>query len=87
MPQDQKKVSELQYSREAINSLLLWASGQPIDIVELQRRISIALDLMLAFLAVPLAKLILRAVACTGIFFSLIYFSYENIRKSPIAGF
>lgn len=73
----------LRIEQESVQSELLWEAGQRIDIAELQRRFAIPLGtLILAFLAVPLAKLTPRGGIYGNILLAaLIYFSYENIRK------
>jgi lipopolysaccharide export system permease protein len=79
----EKRATEIQYEQEAVPSLLLWSNGRLLDLVELQRRFAIPLGVMiLAFLAVPLAKLSPRGGVYGNMLFAfLIYFSYENIRK------
>ncbi len=79
----EKKTSTLQLDLEAVESIPLWISGRTVDIAELQRRISIPLGIIvLAFLAVPLAKLSPRSGIYGNIFLAfIIYFSYENLRK------
>ncbi len=79
----ERQSTEVQYEQEAVDSLLLWGSGRLLDLVELQRRFAIPLGIMLlAFLAVPLAKLTPRGGMYGNMLLAfLIYFSYENIRK------
>lgn len=79
----EKRSSEVRYDQESVQTLLLWKAGQRIDIAELQRRFSIPLGiLLLAFLAVPLAKTAPRGgVYGNMLLAALIYFSYENVRK------
>ncbi|NOT83183.1 MAG: LPS export ABC transporter permease LptF [Methylococcaceae bacterium] len=79
----ERQPTEVQYEQEAVNSLILWGSGRLLDLVELQRRFAIPLGIMLlAFLAVPLAKLAPRGGVYGNMLLAfLIYFSYENIRK------
>ncbi|MEQ1635645.1 MAG: LPS export ABC transporter permease LptF [Methylococcales bacterium] len=79
----ERHATEVQYEQEAVGSVLLWGSGRLIDLVELQRRFAIPLGiLVLAFLAVPLAKLAPRGGVYGNMLLAfLIYFSYENIRK------
>ncbi|MFI3137070.1 MAG: LPS export ABC transporter permease LptF [Methylococcaceae bacterium] len=75
--------TEVQYEQEAVDSLVLWGSGRLLDMVELQRRFAVPLGIVvLAFLAVPLAKMAPRGGVYGNMLLAfLIYFSYENSRK------
>ncbi|MBD9354428.1 LPS export ABC transporter permease LptF [Methylomonas albis] len=79
----EKKATILNLGREAITTENLWLSPELRDIAELQDRVSTPLGVMLlAFLAVPLAKLSPRG----GIYGSMlvafgIYFVYGNLQR------
>jgi lipopolysaccharide export system permease protein len=68
-------------SKESIPSAQLWGSSVPIDVAELQRRISIPIGvILLTFIAVPLAQLSPRGGVYGNMLVGfLIYFSYGNL--------
>jgi len=81
--QIEKNASSLNLSSQAVPTETLWTSHGIRDVAEIQSRLSTPLGvLLLAFLAVPLAKLSPRG----GIYGSLliafgIYFAYGNLQR------
>ncbi len=81
--QIEKNATSLNLSSQAVPTETLWASHSIRDVAEVQSRLSTPLGvLLLAFLAVPLAKLSPRG----GIYGSLliafgIYFTYGNLQR------
>lgn len=79
----EKKSTVLSLGREAIDTEILWHSKESMDIAEIQDRFNTPFGvLLLAFLAVPLAKLSPRG----GIYGSMmvafgIYFVYGNLQR------
>jgi lipopolysaccharide export system permease protein len=68
-------------AKESIPSSQLWGSDTPVDIAELQRRISIPIGvILLTFIAVPLAQLSPRGGVYGNMLVGfLIYFIYGNL--------
>lgn len=68
-------------TKESIPSSQLWGSDKPVDIAELQRRISIPIGvILLTFIAVPLAQLSPRGGVYGNMLVGfLIYFIYSNL--------
>jgi lipopolysaccharide export system permease protein len=79
--EDKRAVTYNKPNRQAIAIDLLWASREPPDIAELQRRLSIPSGiLLLSFVAVPLAQISPRGGVYGNMLAGfLIYFSYGNL--------
>lgn len=78
-----KKTNPVSYEQDAIHTEVLLKSEKTIDQVELQKRLSSPLSvLLLSFLAVPLAKLSPRGGVYGNLMFAfLVYFIYGNINQ------
>lgn len=81
--QVEKKTTVLKFGRESYNTEDLWKSKQVYDVAELQGRLSgPAGVILLAFLAVPLAKMSPRGGVYGSVLVAFgIYFAYGNLQR------
>lgn len=79
----EKKATVLSFGREAFKTDDLWGSRELHDVAELQDRLNGPFGvLLLAFLAVPLAKLSPRGGIYGSVFLAFgIYFAYGNLQR------
>lgn len=79
----EKKVIELTLGVQALPSMDLWTSQSPVDIAELQDRISVPLGvLLLALIAVPMSRLTPRGGVYGRLLIAFgVYFAFGNLQK------
>ncbi len=79
----EKKTTVLSLARKAVDSQFLWQSTELQDIAEMQDRLNAPLGvLLLAFLAVPLARLSPRGGVYGSVLIAFgIYFAYGNLQR------
>lgn len=79
----EKKTTVLSLARKSVDSQFLWQSTELQDIAEMQDRLTAPLGvLLLAFLAVPLARLSPRGGVYGSVLIAFgIYFAYGNLQR------